>query len=291
MADDARRRQILASNRRWRLVFAVLAVVVPAVLFALFRRQEARLWALADHGRPTTATISHITRQDAALYSHYTYTVDGTSHEWSVSRAQAPYEPGESFPITFLPEDPSLSRPVVPYSRERLQVELNRPVTRGFPIGAFIFFAGAALLCHRAVRHREEGEGEGSGPRLSPDAAGRLVATLILGATLAAGFDPKVRAVQAALLGPAPLGVPPVVIASLVQAVLLVPLFWVMPHLMRIVMSAQTRGNAFSKIGVLIAVANAPAELRRSRWVVLGGFLYFAALLVGWIALASAKGL
>jgi hypothetical protein len=42
---------------------------------------------------------------------------------------------------------------------------------------------------------------------------------------------------------------------------------------------------------VLIAVANAPAELRRSRWVVLGGFLYFAALLVGWIALASAKGL
>src|SRR5262249_11141412 len=103
-------------------------------------------------------------------------------------------------------------------------------------------------------------------------------------------FDPKVRAVQVALMGPLPLGVPAVVVASLVQIVLFVPFFWVMPHLMRIVMGAQVHGRGFGKVGVLVAVATAPPELRRSRAVVVGGLIYALVVFAAWIALTSSRG-
>ena len=106
--NQARRRRIIASDARFRIIFAVLAVVVPLALFSLFRRHELRLRALADHGRPGTATLTYATRDGT---SHYRYEIDGVTHTWNVARAQAPFAPGQEFPITYLPEDPSLSRP------------------------------------------------------------------------------------------------------------------------------------------------------------------------------------
>jgi hypothetical protein len=84
---------------------------------------------------------------------------------------------------------------------------------------------------------------------------------------------------------------PAVVLASVVQVVLFAPFFWVMPHLMRIVMNAQARGRGFSKLGIAAAVAEAPPELRRSRAVVVGGLVYFLTIVAAWIALTSSRGI
>ena len=177
---------------------------------------------------------------------------------------------------------------------ERLQGDLNRPITRGVPIAALVFFGLFAGLCHRAVRRaqqQEEGSTARAGFKLSPDVAGRALAVLFVVTGVAVGFDPRVRAVQAALLGPTPLGLPAVIVASAIQLILSAPLCWLMPHLMRLVMDARQRGGSLSKSGILLAVVQAPAELRRSRGIVIGTSLYFLVLFAGWIALTSAKGI
>jgi hypothetical protein len=153
--DDLRRRNLVALTR-YRLAFALLAVIVPLGVFALFRRQEMRLVALVDHGRQGSAVMEEVTEQEGVSYSHYRYVVDGTSYTWSVSREEAPFAPGESFPITYLPEDASLSRPGV-YSRERLGAEVHLGFQHRLLAGLFGAFAVGALLCHRGLRRLTRG--------------------------------------------------------------------------------------------------------------------------------------
>src|SRR6185437_8123311 len=107
---------LIRSHARWRFIFLGIALVAPLLLKALFDRQTHRLYALADHGREATAIVSSVERTDLGTYTHYGYSVDGASYTWNVSNADAPYQPGESFPVTYLPEDPSLSRPGPPPS-------------------------------------------------------------------------------------------------------------------------------------------------------------------------------
>src|SRR5690348_7145946 len=78
--SEDRARAVLASNRRWRAVFAALALVVPSLLLGLFRRQELRLRALADHGRQALATVTE--RRAGGVF--YRYTVEGRSYDWNV---------------------------------------------------------------------------------------------------------------------------------------------------------------------------------------------------------------
>jgi hypothetical protein len=286
--DDLRRRN-LVSYARWRVAFALLAVVVPLSLFALFRRQELRLRALADHGRQGTAVVEMVTRQNDVLYTHYRYSVEGASYTWSVSLEDAPHEPGESFTITYLPEDASLSRPGL-YSRERLDAELDLRFQHRLLGGLFATFAICAALCHRGLRRLQRGEAPRTTPLLSPVGAGRLVAFILVGAVLATSFDNKAQAVQVTLFGPRPFGVPVAIVVTIVEAFLFAPYFWIFPHLMTIVMSSYAKGGSLTKGGIVLAVANAGPELRRSRAIVIGGLVYFVAIVAAWIAFTESRG-
>lgn len=290
-SDEARRRTITTSDARWRMRFAILAVIVPLALFALFRRNELRLRALADHGHAGTASVTAVERQGGAVYTHYRYEVARASYTWSVSHEQAPYEPGAPFAIVYVPEDPSCSRPGTTYTIAQLEAELNLPFQRWLLLGIFAFFAGAAGLCHRNLRRLRGGAPLRTEPLLSPEQAGRLVMLLLLGVTLASNADPHVQAIFVAAFGAAPLGLPAVVVVSLAEIVLAVPYFWVFPHLMRIVMDAARRGGSLSRTGVLAAVLRADGEHARSRAVVLGGLAYFVVLVAAWIAFTASRGI
>ncbi|MDI1437503.1 hypothetical protein [Polyangium sorediatum] len=288
--DEEKRRRNLATDARARLVFATMALVIPLVLGLLFRRQELRLRALADHGRPGTATITAVTRQGSASNTHYRYDVDGVTHTWNVDRKKLQGEPGETFDITYLPEDPSLSRPGT-YSQVELDGELNLPFRRGFPIGLFVAFGSAAAFCHRNVRRLQQGAPLATKPRISPEGAGRILAALFLGCVLAVNLDPNVRAVQVAAFGPAPLGLPVGLVVALAEVLLFAPFFWVFPHLMRLVMDRFAQGGSLSKLGIVLAVAQAGPEGRRSRRIVVAGLVYFIALVAGWIVFAASRGI
>jgi hypothetical protein len=290
-ADPDLRRRNLAAYARFRLLFGLGAVILPLALFGLFRRQELRLRALADHGRQSTAIVEEVAQSLEITYTHYRYTVDGASYTWSVTRAEAPYAPGEPFVITYLPEVPSLSRPGV-YTAARLGGELDLPFQHRMVAGMFLALAVGAALCHRGLRRLQSGEPTPAKPLLSPTGAGRLVAVLLLGAVLASNLDDKVHAVYVALFGEAPSGVPVTVLACVVQAVLFAPFFWVFPGLMSIARSAQD--VSYTKIGIVRAVAqvgpDASPELRRARAVVIGGFVYFVILVAAWIAFTDSRG-
>ena len=282
---EERRRRILASDTRWRVIFAVATVVLPLVLYLVFHRQELRLRALADHGRAGTAVVT-----DASQYTHYEYEVGGATYTWTVDREKAPYALGASLPIVYLPEDPSLSRPGTVYGPAELAADLNLSFVHRLLLGIFAFFAGASLLCHRQIRRLRRGEPLRTGPRIGPDWLGRIVALLILGATLSADADAQVQVVMAKVFGATPFGLPVVAVVAVGEILLFMPYFWMLPHLMRIVMVSQASGGSLSKLGIVLAVAKAGPEQARSRWVVIGGIVYFVALMAAWIALAASKG-
>ncbi|MDI1447547.1 hypothetical protein [Polyangium sp. 6x1] len=267
-----------------------MALVVPLVLALLFRRQELRLRALADHGRAGTATLTAVTQQGSATNAHYRYEVDGVTHTWDVDRNKLPGAPGDTFGITYLPEDPSLSRPGT-YSQASLDAELNLPFRHGFPLGLFVLFGSLAALCHRNVRRLQTGAPLAAKPRISPEGAGRILAGLFLGCLLAVNLDPKVRAVHVAAFGPAPLGLSVGLVVALAEIALFAPFFWVFPHLMRLVMDRYAQGGSLSKLGIVLAVAQAGPEGRRSRLVVVAGLVYFIALVAGWIVFAASRGI
>lgn len=135
------------------------------------------------------------------------------------------------------------------------------------------------------------GEAPRTKPRLSPEGAGRLVAALLVGCMLGANLDPKVRAVQVAAFGAEPLGLPVWLVVSFAEIALFAPYFWVFPHLMRIVMAHHAQGGSLSRAGIVLAVAQAGPAWRRSRNIVIAGFVYFVALMAAWIAFAESRGI
>lgn len=287
MTDDPRTRARIRTDSRARLVFAVLALVVPLTLALLFARQESRLRALADHGAAGTATVTRRTTDGTTFYR---YEVAGETYTWNVHAREAPFAPGATFAITYLPEDPSLSRPGR-YGPDRFLAERKVGVTRGFPIGLFVFFGGAALLCHRSVVRLRRGEPQPKPRALSPDVVGRAVGAVLVACVLGVNLDPAVRAKQVEAFGAAPFGLPVVVVVTVVELVLFAPYVWVFAHLMRIVMPAQARAEAFSRGGIVLAVARAAPEHRRSQRIVIAGFVWFVLIVAAWIVYADSRGI
>jgi hypothetical protein len=106
LLQDARVERLIRSLVRSRLVFQLLAFVVPACLYGLFERQARRLDSLGDHGAQTNATVTSVSRDGSVFYA---YGVGGTTYTWSVAQRDAPYPVGGSFAITYVSEDPALS--------------------------------------------------------------------------------------------------------------------------------------------------------------------------------------
>jgi len=127
--------------------------------------------------------------------------------------------------------------------------------------------------------------------RLSPVVVGRALAAILIVVAVATNLAPDVVAVHTKAFGATPLGLPVTLVVSLVQAVLFAPLWWIMPHLMQLTMNRRGAGPAVTKLAILRAIFSADRTHRRSRNIVLAGFLYFVALMAAWIAFTEYRGL
>ncbi|MBK8215309.1 MAG: hypothetical protein IPK71_16335 [Myxococcales bacterium] len=273
------------SAARVRAIMATLAVVLPAMLGALFVRQIHRLDALVDHGVRAEATATRVQPDNATTYA---YTYLGGVHTSSTLYAKAPFPPGATFPVRVLPEDPSFSRPGKDGEVAAAEAASNRRRAPLFLGGFFVFFALFAALAHRDVRRIERD----TPPRVppSPRTLGRVVASVLLAVVLGVNLDPAVQAVHTKALGGTWLGLAPTLVVSAIEVVLFLPFFVVLEHLVRL-LGRQRGAPPVGVIGLTLLLLRIDAPYRRSRNVVLVGLGYFFLLVFGWIVFAAAKGI
>ncbi|MEZ4227082.1 MAG: hypothetical protein R3B13_39450 [Polyangiaceae bacterium] len=151
---------------RWRVIFGLLFVTLPLGLYGLFERQARRLDALGDHGATAMATVTKVTRQGSATYVHYAFEVGSQQYSWSVGHEDAPFPMGATFPVTFLPEDPTLSRPGSDRSRGSREAQRNRAFSFKTVSVLALFFGMCAFACDFKLRRlRRHGEAELDDPR------------------------------------------------------------------------------------------------------------------------------
>jgi hypothetical protein len=291
MADENESERLLRlerSGRRARWMFVALGVAAPLGLHALFERQARRLDALALHGRTASATATTLDEGGGGNLA-YEYTVDGTRYAWSVKASAAPCQPGQTFTIRYLPEDPSLSRPGDDGANVAREAASNRSFAHKAELGVLGFFLFNLALTEAKIRKLRKRE------RLvfSPRAVGRVVALLFMGCALVADLSPEVRAIWLKAFGTTLLGLPVVPVVVVGNLLLLLPYFWVCEHLMRLVFQAAADRASLSKGGLISYIlfgSQAHPGLARSRRIALGGFAYFVALTGTWIAYANHRG-
>ncbi|MGC4086373.1 MAG: hypothetical protein QM756_00470 [Polyangiaceae bacterium] len=143
------------SAARFRNGLIVAGLVLPAVLFFLFERQATRLDALARHGAAVSAVVSAVSERGVTSYA---YRVDGVTYSWSAARAEAPFAPGDTFAATYLPEDPSLSRPISEPALAAREAAANRSLAWKVSLGLALVLFLTAWLTQRDVRRLQAGE-------------------------------------------------------------------------------------------------------------------------------------
>jgi hypothetical protein len=145
----------IARLTRWRTFLAAAALLVPFALFSLITRQARRLDALADHGRATEAYVTGVSND--GRFTHYAYRVDGIEHDWNVARTDAPFAPGERFTVSYLPEDPALTRPWVDPPRAAAEAAAGRSVAWKAALGLVTLFGLFAAAVHVDLRRARSG--------------------------------------------------------------------------------------------------------------------------------------
>jgi hypothetical protein len=131
----------------------VAAVVLPLSLFFLFERQARRLDALATHGEAVEARVT--AAQDGSTF--YAYQVGGRQYSWEVKRTDAPFDVGHVFSATYLPEDPSFSRPIFDRSLATREAAATRHFSAKTCAAVALFFLIFAGLVHGDVRRFRAG--------------------------------------------------------------------------------------------------------------------------------------
>jgi hypothetical protein len=156
--DPARVQRNIRALVMWRLIFGALTIGLPLAQNALFERQAKRLDALGDHGKDATATVTGVSGDGSVFYA---YEVAGATHDWSVKQSAAPYRVGETFPILYLPEHPSFSRPGADRTIAITEAAENRGFARNAEIMMFLFFGIITIGCHFGLRRlRSTGQTE-----------------------------------------------------------------------------------------------------------------------------------
>jgi hypothetical protein len=140
----------ITSLIRWRAGLAVAALVIPLALFFLSDRQARRLDALATHGKPVDAQVTAVSRDNGITF--YAYRVGGNEYTWNVARAEAPFAVGQVFPATYLPEDPSFSRPSVDPDLAARKAARTRNLAWKTCLGAAALLLLFCGLVHRELR-------------------------------------------------------------------------------------------------------------------------------------------
>lgn len=159
-----------------------------------------------------------------------------------------------------------------------------------------LFSTGGALMAWRTARHVT-----GGGPLvLSPEARVRAVGigtTVLLGAALVlVSFDSAVQEVQGAAVGAwRPLGLSPTALFLLIQAVLFLPAPWFGVHLAALLTRRNEVGRpvvgAWGLVGAALEARRQGGPLAWSATVALLGLAYALAVMGGWIAFASWRGI
>jgi len=139
---------------RWRAGFAVAAVLLPTILYAIFERQARRLDALAARGESVEAQVTAVSRDGTTFYA---YRVAGIEHTWNVARRAAPFPVGAVFPATYLPDDPSFSRPIADRSLSAKEAARNRSFSSKLMLGVGLTLLMLAALVHRDLRRLRSG--------------------------------------------------------------------------------------------------------------------------------------
>lgn len=137
---------------KWRAIFVVLALILPAIFYALFERQARRLDALGVHGVVMEATVTSTSGQGGTEFTDYAYEFDGKSYTWNVGQKEAPFPIGRTFPIVVSRDDPSLSRPGTDIAIGTREAAKNRSFSSKAVGALFVFLAICALGCHLRLR-------------------------------------------------------------------------------------------------------------------------------------------
>lgn len=198
----------LATLVRWRNTAAVLAVVLPVALGALFVRQQRRLADLAENGQPVEALVTDVNRDDIVSY---TYEVAGRTYRWSARREDLLYAPGERFTALYAPSDPSMTRPSAERPVIVAELDHSRRVGATVLIALALGLGVLAILAHRDVMRRASGHVP---PPMTPERyrqrlwrAGGVIAILVAGVSalhlrdaLARGESPTPVYIAAAMI-------------------------------------------------------------------------------------------
>jgi hypothetical protein len=103
-------------------------------------------------------------------------------------------------------------------------------------------------------------------------------------------LDSKVRAKQVEAFGAQPFGLPVILVVSLVETLLFVPIPWAVWHGMQMALQAGRDGRRFG-FGYLFTAGGHHPHLRRSQQVCLGTLLYVIAIFAVWIIFAATRGI
>ena len=288
MVDDARRIVLQRSASRTRFGFGVAAVLLPLVLHLLFDRQNRALSRLVVEGRSAEATFDSISGINGEDFAQYDYLVGAERHTSSVERRKVSGSVGETFPIVFLPDRPAFCA-LAPFTVAEVSERVDLAFQRNVLVGLFVFLAGIGVWSHVSLGRLRRGQPLRHDSRLSPQALGRILAVVFLAIGLSVNRYDDVRHIASVLWGERALGLPVMWVVSLVEVLLFLPYLWVLPQLMVLVMKAQERGGV-SKGAVIMAVVRAEPAHRRAQLIVIGGFVYFVAIVGAWIAYTSYRG-
>ena len=96
-----------------------------------------------------------MSRGDGTTY--YAYRVNGNEYTWNVARTDAPFFVGQVFPATYLPEDPSFSRPFADRRVAAREAARNRSFSWKACFGVACFLLVFAGLTHRGLRRLRGG--------------------------------------------------------------------------------------------------------------------------------------
>jgi hypothetical protein len=150
---DSKVEALVQSLVRWRLVFLILTVVVPADCYGLFERQARRLDVLAATGEVTEATVTSLTKQGSSTFVHYSYSVGGGTHTSNQDIKNAPRAViGESFPILYAPSDPDMNVTGTDRAKAAQEAASNRRFSSRFVAAVFAILAACAIATDVRLR-------------------------------------------------------------------------------------------------------------------------------------------
>src|SRR5262245_7042447 len=117
-----------------------------------------------------------------------------------------------------------------------------------------------------------------------------FVSVILYVGFLGVNFEPAVRQKHAEAWGETPFGLPVLLVVSIVETILFLPVPWFGWHGMRLMFRAIEEGR-HPGVLTLFRVGPQHLDLRRSQRVCLLGLLYFVSLVTAWIIYASARGI